>query len=314
MIDARALHYFLRVVELGSINRAGEDLNLSQPTLSRAIQMLEDAIGEALLIRTPRGVQATEAGDLLIERSRPILAGLETLGAEIAGSSSGRIALGLPISMRRVVTLPLTRGLLGAYPGLRTRLYEGINNNLRAWMEEGVLDIAVVVGLEQVPAHFDATPLVAEPLHLIGRDLGALGARPRIAIADLGGLDMILPGRPNSIRAFIEHAMQRSGFAYRCTVEAETLATCIELAREGLGCSIVPSCALAGEAGLQSRPLADGAVAWNLCTNRARRHSRLLRQVAGEIMALVARKAGGADWPEARLPGGIPARSTPDAE
>jgi len=48
-VEAKLLEYFLRVVELGSINRAAAELNLSQPSLSRWLSLLEREIGSALL-------------------------------------------------------------------------------------------------------------------------------------------------------------------------------------------------------------------------------------------------------------------------
>ena len=53
------LQYFLRVAELGSINRAALDLNLSQPALSRNIAALEHEVGTALFLRRRDGVKLT---------------------------------------------------------------------------------------------------------------------------------------------------------------------------------------------------------------------------------------------------------------
>lgn len=309
MIDARTLQYFQRIVELGAINRAAQSLNVSQPTLTRAIQLLEADVGEQLLVRTPHGVQVTNAGDLLIERSRPILSQLEQLRVEISGSADVRVSVGLPLSMQRLMTLPFATRAVARHPGLKLRLYEGINNAIRRWMEEGVVDFAIIVALEQVPAHFEATPFICEPLHLVGRDLARFGAAEVVALGELGELDMILPGRPNAIRALVERSMARAGVDYRCTIEAETIASCLALSAAGLGYTIVPSCALAGlaegaggdSAQLSSIPVAGVTLAWDLCVNRSRRHSRLLTSVIELFRDLADDQVAAGAWREGRV-------------
>jgi LysR family nitrogen assimilation transcriptional regulator len=300
MIDARVLHYFLRVVELGSISRASQDAGISQPSLSRAIHLLEKQIGEPLLVRSPRGVQVTHAGDMLVERARSIVSQLEAMTSEISGTANARIAIGMPISMWKLVTLPFIRSFAAANPDTKLRLFEGINNNLRGWMEDGLVDIAVVVGLEDIPPTFEPQPLVVESLNLVGREFAAFENKAYVTLADLGALNMISPGRPNPIRAFVEHSMQRAGQVFRCTIEAETISACLDLCREGAGYCIVPSCAVASEMDLKVMPLAESTISWNLCINRARRHSRPVQTAVRELKNLVVAQVTDGNWPGAQ--------------
>ena len=64
-MDLRQLHYFVSVVDGGSFSAAAVRLNLSQPTLSRQVALLEADLGQRLLVRTGRGVAPTEAGQAL---------------------------------------------------------------------------------------------------------------------------------------------------------------------------------------------------------------------------------------------------------
>lgn len=167
-MEARVLEYFLRVVEHGSINRAAEELRLSQPSLSRWLNLLESEVGTQLLIRTRRGIHPTDAGELLIERVRPILRQLDLLQEEVGKKGRTEIALGMPHSMQRVITAPFATAFSNANPNTTLRVHEGINNALRKWMEEGLVDLAIMTSLEQVPASFDSTPIVREQLVLVG--------------------------------------------------------------------------------------------------------------------------------------------------
>ena len=67
------LHTFSLVAETGTISRAAQRLNVPKSTVSRRVQRLEDALGQALLKRSPRSVMLTEIGTALYQRSAPSL-------------------------------------------------------------------------------------------------------------------------------------------------------------------------------------------------------------------------------------------------
>jgi DNA-binding transcriptional LysR family regulator len=66
---------FLAVIEEGSLNRAADRLRMSQPALTRKMQVLEREMGGGLLDRSSFGVRSTDAGYELASRMRPILVG-----------------------------------------------------------------------------------------------------------------------------------------------------------------------------------------------------------------------------------------------
>jgi DNA-binding transcriptional LysR family regulator len=97
-MDLTRLRYFVAVAEEANIGRAARRLNISQPPLTRQIQQLEAEVGTPLLQRTRRGVQMTNAGQVLFEEARNILV-LATRARERtrrAGlGQSGRLDIGL---------------------------------------------------------------------------------------------------------------------------------------------------------------------------------------------------------------------------
>ena len=72
-MELRQLQYFVTVVDAGSFSRGAAVLHLAQPSLSRQIALLEDDLGQRLLVRTGRGVTPTEAGDALLVHARAML-------------------------------------------------------------------------------------------------------------------------------------------------------------------------------------------------------------------------------------------------
>lgn len=74
MLDAKHLLWLAEIVDLGSMSRAAKKLNVTQPTLTRAVQVIEDHVGGAVLHREPHGVKPTQIGEQLVNAGRKILA------------------------------------------------------------------------------------------------------------------------------------------------------------------------------------------------------------------------------------------------
>jgi LysR family transcriptional regulator, nitrogen assimilation regulatory protein len=103
-VDPKLLEYFLRVAEIGSINRAASELRLWQPSLSRWLSILEREVGTPLLIRSRQGIRPSDAGAVLAERSGRILRDIQALREEIGRKAITQVALAMPSSMQRLVT------------------------------------------------------------------------------------------------------------------------------------------------------------------------------------------------------------------
>jgi LysR family transcriptional regulator, benzoate and cis,cis-muconate-responsive activator of ben and cat genes len=88
-VDIRKLKYFIAVAEERHMGRAAERLHLSQPPLTRHIQALERELGVQLFVRTPRGVDLTDAGETLLHDARAI-----RLLFEQAGERAQRVGKG----------------------------------------------------------------------------------------------------------------------------------------------------------------------------------------------------------------------------
>ncbi len=93
------LSVFTRVAETGSFSRAGRELGLSQPSVSRIIGELEARLGVTLLLRTTRRITVTDAGALFLDRAREILSQIEDAEDAARGLNSlrGIIRLAIPV-------------------------------------------------------------------------------------------------------------------------------------------------------------------------------------------------------------------------
>lgn len=273
--------YFLRVSELGSINRAATNLRLSQPALSRHIASLEHEMGTLLFARTQGGVNLTDAGKLLAQRIRPLLRQFTVLREEVGEQAAGQLSIGTPSAWQVLFTAPFIETLAREHPGVRLRLHEGLSNVLRDYMSAGQLDIGIVPFSTATMTGYSQTPILREPLVLVGRKEDNLSPDRAIPLSNLQGMNLTLPARPNVLRTQIEHAMERQGLRLRLVVEADTLATNLEMARRGVALTVLPASALFGEERSDSvswTQLRGQHVTWALWENEARTHSQSVRE------------------------------------
>ena len=153
-MDLKQLEYFVRVAELGSFTRASGVLNIAQPALSRQVRLLEVELRQALLQRNGRGVTTTEAGRLLLEHGRGILHQVarahEDLG-RVGGALAGRVAVGLPPSIARMLAVPLTREFRQNLPKATLSITEGLTISMQEWLLTGRLDIALLYNPSATP-------------------------------------------------------------------------------------------------------------------------------------------------------------------
>jgi LysR family transcriptional regulator, nitrogen assimilation regulatory protein len=256
-MDLRQLEYFVRVAELGSFTRASIALNIAQPALSRQIRLLEVELRQTLLTRNGRGALPTEAGNLLLQHGRGILhqvaVAREELGT-VRGALAGRVSIGLPPSLSRLITVPLTRAFQQALPQAELTLTEGFSVLMHEGLRVGNLDMAVLYNAEHSP-DLEMRTLHTEELVLIScveqagaavpakktASLPAGGKRPGISLAQVAKLPLILPSRPNAFRILIDSEIVALGCKPRVALEVDGLNAILSLVKEGMGHAVLPS-------------------------------------------------------------------------
>lgn len=297
-MQTRLLEYMLRVAELGSINKAALDLNLSQPTLSRHIATLEKQMGAKLFIRTQGGVNLTEAGKLLADRTRPLLRQFSILKDQVGDIASGQLSVGMPTSWQKVFTSPFVKTLVQQRPEIKLRVHEGVSNILRDHLLAGLLDLCVIPFEPSPPTGYVQTPLVREPLIILGNLAANLDPSQPTPISRAHGTKLILPGRPNAITSHVEHMLKRKGMHFNLAIETDTLGLCLDLAREGLGLTIVPACALLERNmhDISWSPLRGLYLTWSLFESKARSHSLAVHEGRRLMRSTLINAIGQASW------------------
>ena len=244
-MDLKQLEYFVRVAELGSFTKAAAILGVAQPALSRQVRLLEVELRQSLLVRNGRGATATEAGKILLEHGRGILHQIERAREDLGAAArtpAGHVAVGLPPTIARVMSVALTRAFRQRLPNASLTITEGLSASMTEWLLAGRLDIALLYNpspsadLELLPLHDDDLQLIAA--RTIPRSRKPAAAA--ITLAEIAGLPLVIPSRPNAIRMLVESAMAGIGMRPTIAFEIDGVAAILALVADRAGYAILP--------------------------------------------------------------------------
>lgn len=242
-MDIRRLEAFSKVYELGSFSKAGQELYLSQPTISSHISVLEDELGVKLFDRMGRSVLPTQAGELLYRHVVEAFRNLESARAEIQlllEEVGGELVVGASTIPANCILPGLIGGFLHRYP--RIALHIEVHDSAR--ILELVADGGLICGF--VGSFQENPDLVYD--RIMDDDLVLIAPpsliRPEAPSADLEQLrawPWIMRERGSGTRKVLETALQLHGATVdelRTVVVTQSAEAVISCVRSGLGVSV----------------------------------------------------------------------------
>lgn len=289
-MDLTRLQYFAAVAEAGSFSRAAAALHLTQPSLSRQVQLLEAELRQRLFERTGRGAVLTEAGAALLQHARGIFDLAERASTDMAERQSnprGRVTVGLPPRVAHVITADLVERFHGRFPQAAISVVEGLSIRLREWLIAGKVDVAVLFDPPPSP-QVQIESLVREPLVLIS----TAPLPPRIRLADVAQRRLVMPSGPNALRQLLEQYTAPRGMALQLVAEVDSVQTVLTLVARGVADTVLPVSAI--KAWRYAQPLRVAVIQAPAIRNKlvlavpaARPATTLSREAAGLLRELV---------------------------
>ncbi|MDR0809057.1 MAG: LysR family transcriptional regulator [Gemmobacter sp.] len=288
-MDIRHLKYFVAISEEKSLSAASQRLGVAQPSLSQHVIRLEDELGVALMVRSPRGVVLTDEGHLLVRHAREITRSLDVCISEMkeaGGTVRGPVAFGLPPSVSMVMSVPLAETVRVDLPDVRLQAVESMSGYIKTWLDDGTVDLAFLYDLDR-KENFHARHLLDEQLCFFSApDAWPLDTPPGqpVPLSAIAGLDLILPSPGHGLtRTISRHATQR-GLLLNVVIEMDAMTQIKELVARGSGHTIfAPAAAhdFVGRGDLVKSPIIDPVITRPvlLVTNPARAQSRAARAV-----------------------------------
>lgn len=143
ILDVVPLRSLIAVVDRGGFQRAASALHLSQGAVSQHVRRLEAAIGRPLLERDHRGVRLTGDGEMLLPQARQMLAIHDKILRDFAVTTENTLTIG---SSEHVADRLLPKLLTAAFPDRKIRVRLDRGEQLRAALDNGAVDIALLLG------------------------------------------------------------------------------------------------------------------------------------------------------------------------
>lgn len=293
-MELRHLRYFVAVAEELHFNRAAERLHIAQPPLSQQIKQLETELGVELFHRrTKRQVQLTEAGQVLLQATYPILAQLDQAicDTQRAGrGETGSLTIGFTSSVVYDVLPAILHRFRQHFPQVDLVLQELTTTQ----QEEALHNQRIEVGFCHLPlkdASLVSETILEEPLVVVLPATHPLATEPILSVCSLVDESFILfprhlgPGLYDQIVSFCKQA----NFSPKVMQEAIQMQTIIGLISAEMGVALVPaSLQNLQRAGVVYKPLQEAmpqvetAVVW-----RSDSSSSVLREFLQVVRAYV---------------------------
>jgi DNA-binding transcriptional LysR family regulator len=240
-MDLRQLQALTAIADTGSFSGAAHALHTVQSNVSSHIARLERELGAQLVDR--HGGALTEEGVAVVERARRVSAELDALVADVAAlrdEIAGTVRIGMIGTTARWLAPLLLDRFRDTHPKVRLVVGDGTSTTLELQVVGGTLDLAIV-NLPHGSPELSERALFDEDLMLVVPAAHPLASHERLAMADLDGLELLLPAPGTTFRAEIDDASAAAGITLVPRAELDGLRLMASLTRRGFGPAILPA-------------------------------------------------------------------------
>jgi DNA-binding transcriptional LysR family regulator len=229
------------VVELGSLTKASESLNISQSGVSHAISSLEKELGFSLLTRNKAGIRLTVNGERMLLYIREILYLNEKMlqeAGEIRGLEIGTVRIGTFSSISAVWLPGILKKFMDQYPHIKVDIMEGKQEEISLWISQGIVDFGFLI----LPAaDLEVLHLKREAFCCVVPETHHLGAEKSIKLNALKEEKLILQ---NSTLKNIHNILKSNKLSPNISFHLDDEQAIISMVKNSLGVAILPDIAL----------------------------------------------------------------------
>ena len=242
------LHVLMTVVQAGSMGKAAQILNTTQPNVSRSIGELEQALGVRLLDRHRQGIEPTEYGRALLDCGAAVFddlrQGVKNI-AFLADPAAGELRIGTTTFLAASFVSALVDRLSRRYPRIVFHLVTGYTETLHQELAERNVDLLIIRGSGPIAdPRYDFEFLFDDSYVVAAGAQNQWGRRRRIEIAELVNELWVLPPPDSVIGSIVIDAFRTSGLDYpRVSVVTDCPHMRISLLATGRFVTIFPASA-----------------------------------------------------------------------
>ena len=259
-MNLKRLQAFRTVFEAGSVTRAAEQLNSTQPAVSRLIGDLEGELGLALFVRERRRLVPTAEGRMFYREAQKALAAVDQvldIARDIRTIKGAHLRIVAPMLTAFGILPAAIAAFRASHPQTRVSLEIKDMRDIADWVANGPFDIGVTALPFQDP-RVECELFITVPTVLAMPKRHPLAAKRVVRLKDLRGENFILPSPSgNEPRAYIGAAFESVGVKPHSTIDTSSAFSVCQLVARGLGVGVVDrfTFELASGLGIVARPL-----------------------------------------------------------
>ncbi|HWR42715.1 LysR family transcriptional regulator [Sporomusa sp.] len=268
-MDILHLTYFIEVAKQGSFTKAAKELHVSQPSISKMVRNLEDELRVTLIDRSARKIKLTDAGQALYERGIKIVESLNNVASDLddlMGGRKGQIRIGIPPMVQTSFFAIAIGEFKKKYPDIIIDLVEVGSKAIESMVEEGNLEIGVVVLPVKNKTNFSMFAFIKDPIWLIVHPEHRLAAQDIAHITDLHDESVVMFRKDFALHDHIIEKCREHGFMPKVLCESSQWDFMVEIVAAKLGVALLPKvvCDKLGRDVVKALPIAEEISPWHL--------------------------------------------------
>ena len=239
----KQLQYFAAIAEYGSFRQAAFRLNITQPTLSNQVGVMEKALKIKLFERTRKGINTTPQGRELLSSARRVLEeaqGFNTQAAMLSGGGIGTYRLGVTPTLGPYLLPHILGTIHNTHTDLKLYVRENAPSDLETGLINGQHDL-ILTTLPVMSNELIVSPLFREPLKLALPQDHRLAGKAQIKRSDLLGELVLTIGEHHLFHRQITELCEQVGAQTRRDYEGTSLDTLRQMVVMGMGIAFLPA-------------------------------------------------------------------------
>ena len=229
---------FYTVANLGNITKASEELNISQPAISKSIKNLEEQLGGQLFVRTRRGVILTDEGREFynyIKQAMEYIFSAENKFTDLINLEVGSIKIGISTTLTKEFLLPYLREFHKMFPKIDIQILTFMTVDLIPKLRNGLVDIVILNMPYTADKDIEITPCrTINDCFVVNNSYKELVGR-KVSLKELNNYPLILQAKGANTRNFIDNFAKEQNVVLKPNIELASYTLVVEFAKIGLG-------------------------------------------------------------------------------
>lgn len=288
-MDLDLLRSLVAVAESGAITGASARLGLTQPALSRRIQLLEDEFGAQLLHRSRTGAQLTDIGTLVEHEARLLIERYDTLKSEVASRQSatgGTVRIGGGATAVSFVLPDAIAEFQRDHANVHFHVKEASSREIAGDVADGRLELGLVTRPVRATG-LEITPLLDDHIVLVGAADNPLSRLEEIDVGMLDGQDFVGFEGGSAIRQLVDTHLREAGVAINVIMELRSIPAILRMVATTGSLAFVSQMGVPAAGPVRQIPLRGPAITRRLGLARRKgyRLSRTTERFANRLLS-----------------------------